>query len=247
MRLIALLCCALSIAAAGPTAPVVSEVLATQVALDRAGFSPGEIDGRAGRNLQRALSAFQQSRQLPPTGQLDEATWKQLTGAGGDVPPLVDYTVTDADIAGPFTPEIPVNLPDQASLDALNYRSPLEALAERFHSSPALLQQLNPQAKFQTAGEKLSVPNIANTFVLASPAPPAPTATRGGRGTGPQPVASTGQPAKPASDVTVYVTKSTSALTIEDASGKILLHAPVTSGSNYAPLPIGTWKVNGVQ
>jgi lipoprotein-anchoring transpeptidase ErfK/SrfK len=51
----------------------------------------------------------------------------------------------------------------------------------------------------------------------------------------------------PASDITVYVTKSTSALTIEDASGKILMHAPVTSGSAYDPLPIGTWKVNGVQ
>src|SRR5258705_7296850 len=174
MRLIALLGCALSVAAAGPTAPVVSEVLATQVALDRAGFSPGEIDGRAGRNLERALSAFQQSRQLPPTGQLDDATWKQLTEAGGDVPPLIDYTVTDGDIAGPFTPDIPVNLPDQASLDALNYRSPLEALAERFHSSPSLLKQLNPQATFQTAGEELNVPNVANAFVPPSPALAAP-------------------------------------------------------------------------
>src|SRR4029077_19390662 len=134
-----------------------------------AGFSPGEIDGRAGSNLQRALAAFQQSRQLPTTGELDDATWQQLTAAGGDAPPLIEYTVTDADIAGPFTPDIPVNLPDQAALDALNYRSPLEALGERFHSSPALLQQLNPQATFQQAGEKLSVPNVANAFV---PAPP---------------------------------------------------------------------------
>ena len=49
------------------------------------------------------------------------------------------------------------------------------------------------------------------------------------------------------SDITVFVTESTSALTIEDASGRILLHAPVTSGSVHDPLPIGTWKVNGVQ
>src|SRR6185436_4481429 len=150
-----------------------------------------------------------------PTGQLDDATWKQLAGAGGDVSPLIDYTVTDADLAGPFTPDIPANLPDQASLDALNYRSALEALAERFHSSPALLQQLNPQAKFQTAGEKLSVPNIANTFSPAPPAATAPPAARGGRGTASQPAqpaargrrATTSQAASPASDVTVYVTK----------------------------------------
>jgi lipoprotein-anchoring transpeptidase ErfK/SrfK len=192
--------------------------LAGQVALDRAGFSTGEIDGRPGQNVQRALSAFQQSHQLPATGQMDDTTWKQLTSAGGDVPPLIEYTLTDADIAGPFTPDIPPKLPDQASLDALNYRTPLEAIAERFHSSPALLQRLNPQATFQHAGETIMVPNVA-----------------------------TAAPPSPAQDITVFVTKSTSALTIEDAGGRILFHAPVTSGSIHDPLPIGTWKVNGVQ
>jgi len=199
-------------------APVVNEILATQVALDRSGFSPGEIDGKAGRNLQRALAAFQQSHQLPATGQMNDQTWKELATGGGDVPPLVEYATTDADIAGPFTPDIPAKLPDEAALDALNYRTPLEALAEHFHSSPALLQQLNPGAMFQRAGESLMVPNVAS-----SPAP------------------STG------SEITVAVTKSTSALTVEDPSGRILFHAPVTSGSVHDPLPIGTWKVNGVQ
>jgi lipoprotein-anchoring transpeptidase ErfK/SrfK len=200
-------------------APVINEVLATQVALDRSGFSPGEIDGRAGRNLQRALAAFQSSHQLPATGQLDDQTWKELAAAGGDVAPLVDYAITDADIAGPFTPDIPRELPDQATLDALNYRTPLEALGERFHSSPALLQQLNPGAMFQRAGEHLMVPNVVSAPAAASPA----------------------------SNIKVVVTKSTSALTIEDGSGRVLFHAPVTSGSTHDPLPIGTWKVNGVQ
>ena len=107
----------------------------------------------------------------------------------------------------------------------MNYRTPLEAIAERFHSSPALLQKLNPQATFQRAGEQLMVPNVTPFASAALPAKPAP----------------------PAQDITVYVTKSTSALTIEDASGRVLLHAPVTSGSEHDPLPIGTWKVNGVQ
>jgi len=200
------------------SAPVINEILATQVALDRSGFSPGEIDGRAGRNLQRAVAAFQQSHQLPATGQMDDQTWKELATTGGDVPPLVEYAVTDADVAGPFTPDIPRQLPDQAALDALNYRTPLEALAERFHSSPALLQQLNPGEMFQRAGERLMVPNVASSMTPS-----------------------------PGADITVAVTKSTSALTIEDSSGRILFHAPVTSGSVHDPLPIGTWKVNGVQ
>ena len=207
-------------------APVVNEILAAQVALDRSGFSPGEIDGKAGRNLQRAVAAFQQSRQLAATGRMDDRTWKELATAGGGVPPLVEYVIADADVAGPFTPEIPQKLPDQAMLEALNYRSPLEALAERFHSSPALLQQLNPGAVFQRAGEHLMVPNVASA-------------------SGASPSASAG-PA-PASDITVVVTKSTSALTIEDSSGHVLFHAPVTSGSIHDPLPLGMWKVNGVQ
>src|SRR6266581_5544953 len=156
MRFIRLLCCLLCSVGAGlqtrpaatpqtrPPAPVINEVLAAQVALDRAGFSTGEIDGRPGQNVERALSAFQQSHQLPATGQMDDTTWKQLTSAGSDdAPPLIDYTLTDADIAGPFTPDIPPKPPDQASLDSLNYRTPLEAIAERFHSSPELLHRLD--------------------------------------------------------------------------------------------------------
>src|SRR5881394_2085190 len=177
MRAIALLCCLVSFAAAkaGPNAPVVSEVLATQIALDRAGFSPGEIDGKPGKNLERALAAYKQSHE-------DDLSLL------GDVPPLVDYTITDADVAGPFTPEIPPNLPDQAALDALNYRTPLEAIAERFHSSPALLQRLNPGTTFQKAGEHLMAPNV-----LTPPALPSSPASS----------------ALPASQISVVVTQST--------------------------------------
>jgi len=202
------MCCTLPAAGQDSSqtkAPVVSEILATQIALDRAGFSPGEIDGREGTNLQRARSAYERSHTEPLT-------------LVGDVPPLIEYTITDADVAGPFTPDIPASLPDQASLEALNYRNPLEAVAERFHSSPALLQQLNPAATFQKAGERIMVPNVAIAPVPA-----------------------------PASDVTVVVSKSTSSLTLEDANGRVLFHAPVTSGSTHDPLPIGMWKVTGVQ
>src|SRR5690349_14836329 len=80
---------------ASHAAPVVNESLATQIALDRIGFSPGEIDGRGGRNLQRAVAAFQRSHQLPATGQMDDETWKQLAPTGGDIPPLVEYITTD--------------------------------------------------------------------------------------------------------------------------------------------------------
>ena len=42
------------------------------------------------------------------------------------------------------------------------------------------------------------------------------------------------------------VSKQASALTVTDASGKVIMHAPVTSGSEHDPLPIGAWTVTAV-
>src|SRR5688500_19554513 len=72
-------------------APVVSETLAVQIMLDRAGFSPGEIDGKAGTNLKRAAIAFQRAHSIPETGQVDPATWQRLSEQGGNQTPLTTY------------------------------------------------------------------------------------------------------------------------------------------------------------
>ena len=34
---------------------------------------------------------------------------------------------------------------------------------------------------------------------------------------------------------------------MHDATGRVVFYAPVTTGSEHDPLPIGEWKVNGVQ
>ena len=54
-------------------------------------------------------------------------------------------------------------------------------------------------------------------------------------------------PAAAAGSVTVTVRKSTSDLTVTDPGGKVVMYAPVTTGSEHDPLPIGDWKVDGVQ
>ena len=245
-------------------APVVSETLAAQIMLDRAGFSPGEIDGKAGANLKRAAMAFQRAQALPESGQIDQMTWQRLSEQAGNQTPLTTYAITDADVAGPFVADIPTDLIAQSKLKALGYRSVLEALAERFHASPVLLQQLNKGAAFATAGEQIVVPNV-QPFELAAleqkEAAPgrgraqargaAPADGRGaapaeGRGAAAANGRGRGQPEAPPA-ITIAVTKSTSSLTVEDESGRVLFHAPVTSGSEHDPLPIGTWKVTTVQ
>jgi peptidoglycan hydrolase-like protein with peptidoglycan-binding domain len=60
---------------ADDTAP--SLVARAEILLDRAHFSPGEIDGLGGDNFRNAVHAFQQARGLAATGRRD-AAWSAL-------------------------------------------------------------------------------------------------------------------------------------------------------------------------
>ena len=116
--------------------PDAQQMLAVQVALDRAGFSPGEIDGRGGPKTRLALSAFQKSASVQPTGVVSEET---LAALRAPAEPVVTYTITAQDVAGPFIGAMPSDMMERAKLPALAYTAALEALAEKFHASPALL------------------------------------------------------------------------------------------------------------
>ena len=134
--------------AAEPPKLACGDYMAFQVLLDKQGFSPGEIDGKPGPNFSHAIAALQTARKLPATGQADCETWQAL---GGDTAgsPTAGYTITDADLKGPFVEAIPRELPDQASLPALGYTSAIEALAEKFHTSPAVLKAAEPRRQLR--------------------------------------------------------------------------------------------------
>jgi lipoprotein-anchoring transpeptidase ErfK/SrfK len=198
------------------------EALLVQVLLDRAGFSVGEIDGAVGGKTKKALAAFQAAKGLPASGVPDAATLEAL---GGQRSPTVAHTIVAADVSGPFIESIPSNLGDQGQLAALSYKSPLEQFAERFHASPALLRKLNPGAKF-VEGEDVVVPDVeATVYPTVSERRSAKTVETAAR-----------------TDA-VLISKDNNDVVVQDASGQVLFYAPVSSGSEHDPLPLGEWKV----
>ena len=149
--------------AAADTGLEADSPLRAQVLLDRAHFSPGEIDGVAGTNTRRAIAAFRQAHDLGSGNTLDEATWAALREGGAPV--LVDYTITEQDAGQDFV-EIPGDMMQKAKLDELGYTSIDEMLGERFHASPGLLHKLNEGKSFE-AGTTITVPNVVGSEPLA--------------------------------------------------------------------------------
>ena len=212
-----------TIGKSGPTA------LHIQILLDLAHFSPGIIDGSWGNNAARALAFFTSpdgperlAGGTPPTSAVVERdTYQRLRTLAGNRPLLRKYKVTANDVKGPFV-EIPSVVYEQEKLKCLCYTSAVEGIAEKFHSSRALLQQLNRKVDFDSLieGTQLLVPNVISGNVASS--------------------MDTVIVAKLIISKTGFWTHAV------DATGRILAHYPSTLGAGYDPSPTGSFRVTYV-
>lgn len=126
-----------------------------QILLDRAGASPGVIDGLDGGNVRSAVAAFEAMRGLP----IDGTIGPQVIGAIGDAREVIgSYVITADDLATVVGP-IPKDCTKMAEMAYLGYARASEALAERFHMDEDFLKALNPRAAF-AEGETIFVADL---------------------------------------------------------------------------------------
>jgi lipoprotein-anchoring transpeptidase ErfK/SrfK len=205
--------------AQGPSAAKV------QVLLDRARFSPGIIDGRWGKNTEKAVYWFQVANGLEATGEVDAATMEALLRRGGGEQ-VRRHRLSERDVEGPFV-AIPDDIYERADLDCQCYESLREKLGEVFHSSPELLEQLNPGVDLNgvAAGDGLQVPVVEPFHVSALPE---------GRYT------SRGEVRR------LVISVGGHFLHALDGAGNILYHFPSTLGADYSPSPEGEHLVESV-
>lgn len=193
--------------------------LHVQILLDRANFSPGVLTGKWDDNGRHALSWFRIAHGMDSSAVVDRATYEQLLKSSGASPVVVQYAVTEQDLAGPFV-SIPSNVYNKAKLDCLCYQSAGEELAERFHSTQSLLRQLNPGVSMSSLrpGTRLWVPNVARDTAAAPPY------------------------------VTAQVVVSNSGFWTHalDSAGHVVAHYPSTLGNSYDPSPVGDLHIVSV-
>lgn len=223
------------IAKTAAAAKVDLAILHVQVVLDKLGYSPGVLDGKRGESLKFALKDFQAARGLEPTGEIDQATLAQLKRYEGWTP-VKRLRLDEAALAGPYTPVIPSDNVEKGKLPALAYRNPLEALAERFHTTPATLIALNSRETQLVPGSVVNFPNALPTsrdYQVKD-------------GTGRDLMNRLNVTATTAKAERVEVDKSDGVLRAYDANDRVIFSSSATMGSKLDPLPLGRWKILSV-
>lgn len=205
-----------------------------QVLLDRAGFSPGVIDGLKGISFEHAVRGFQTARGLEVTGQLDNATRQALLQ--DKAPSTRRLRIDESDAQGPFVGRIPDEPEAQAKMERLAYRNLLEKIAEKFHTTPATIIALNDPKQVLRAGTVLRLPNVLPSSRDYGDVKPEVA----------QLLSDLNVDARQPKAEKIVVDKSDKVVRLFGEGDRLIAQFPATLGSEKDPLPLGNWKVNSV-
>lgn len=201
-----------------------------QALLDRAGISPGILDGYYGKNVEVAVRTFADREGLEPEGILDIEVWEALGGDDEEV--VMDYEITEDDVDGPFVDGIPGSFEEMAEMDRLAYTSAEELLAEKFHMSIEVLRQLNPDADFSQAGTGIVVAAVPEDRQMRA------NVGEDSGAIGPE------ERASDRDTVTrIEVDKKNEQVRGYNSDDQLLVAYPATVGSEQLPSPSGTTEV----
>lgn len=191
-----------------------------QIFLDNNYFGPGKIDGRMGEFFRKALISYKHAHGMPKTGGVDSWLLDQVPVA------YTTYTIREDDPK--FVGPLPTEHAEQAKLKMLPYTSLLEFVAERYHSSEAYIQKLNPGIKAEQLkpGDVLKVPNVLPFEI-----------EKMNEGNLPE------NPKLKARKI--FVDTKERVLSVFE-NEQLICEFPITPGSTTLPAPIGTWKIVGV-
>jgi lipoprotein-anchoring transpeptidase ErfK/SrfK len=196
----------------GPFPRPVTSWLEAQIALAREGISSGSIDGIPGAQSVAALKAWQEREDLHAYGALDAKTKEQLLLKS---PPLVWMILTQDDFD--HLQPLSTTWLGKSAQSSLAYETALELVAERTHSTPSLIQRLNPTLDWKKAhpGTVVTVPSVALNAPLGKVA-------------------------------TVFISLSQHTLEARDADGRLVAHFPVSIARMAEKRPAGELEVTVV-
>lgn len=131
--------------------------LRIQIYLDQQCFGPGFLDGKPGNFTRGAMYSYNRSRGRPP------GDWRVvLEEAEKEVESLYAVGIVPTFAKDFVNPKLPTKYENVGGFKLMAYRSYLEFMAERYHTSDTFLIELNGKQKAYAVqpGDPLIVPNI---------------------------------------------------------------------------------------
>ncbi len=229
-----------------------------QIFLDRAGFSPGKIDGRPGEFTRQALALYREAQGTEAT-QDNAAQNADRMPDVGDIsmasvdPVFIEYTVTEEDLK--HVGEIPSDVKQKADLKFLPYRSALDALAEKFHADKNFIEELNEgKTDNISVGDTLRVPNVEPFELTAFMEPSEGSDATKATDTGNSEESKSDIGATNNADKEKEASKSATSVQIDTTTNMLKVYNedrligayPVTIGTGQNESPEGDWKVTAI-